>query len=65
MAEDDPRSQGYTIVSKSEFASLDDMKYYDADCEAHASVKKHIMSAGCEGVLTVYTKPEVTGGIES
>lgn len=64
-AEDDPRSQGYTIVSKSEFSSLEDMTYYDTECEAHAGVKKEIMANGCEGVLTVFFKPTVTGGIGS
>jgi hypothetical protein len=34
-AEEDPRSQGYTLVSKTEFASMDDMKYYDNECPAH------------------------------
>ena len=33
------RSQGYTLVAKSEFKTLEDMKFYDADCEAHQSLK--------------------------
>lgn len=62
-AEEDSRSQGFTIVSKTEFASLDDMRYYDTDCEAHADLKSYIKDVTCEGVLTVYMKPEITGGI--
>ena len=62
-AEEDSRSQGYTIVSKTEFASLDDMRYYDTDCEAHAALKSHIKDVTCEGILTVYMKPQITGGV--
>ncbi|KAL7808232.1 hypothetical protein V8C26DRAFT_413497 [Trichoderma gracile] len=61
-AEPDQRSQGYTFVAKSEFASLDDMKYYDAECPAHQALKKVAMTLGVEGILTVYFKPQVTGG---
>lgn len=39
------------------------MKYYDTECEAHAGVKKQILEGvTCEGVFTVFFKPEVTGG---
>ncbi|KAF5619735.1 stress responsive A B barrel domain protein, partial [Fusarium tjaetaba] len=34
-ADEDARSQGYTFVSKTEFASMEDMKYYDEGCQAH------------------------------
>ncbi|KAF1350615.1 stress responsive A/B barrel domain-containing protein, partial [Delphinella strobiligena] len=36
---DDPRNQGYTICAHTSFASVDDMKYYDEQCEAHAALK--------------------------
>ncbi|TFB00690.1 hypothetical protein CCMA1212_007131 [Trichoderma ghanense] len=62
-AEPDQRSQGYTFVAKSEFASLDDMKFYDAECPAHQALKKTALTLGVEGVLTVYFKPQVTGGV--
>ncbi|EHA46391.1 hypothetical protein MCOR27_006718 [Pyricularia oryzae] len=39
-AADDARAQGYTIVAKSEFASEEDMKYYDTECQAHGELKK-------------------------
>ena len=35
----DPRSQGYTLCAQMVFRSLDDMKYYDEQCEAHAALK--------------------------
>lgn len=61
-AEADPRSQGYTLISKTEFASLDDMKYYDTDCPAHAALKAKITEVTCEGIMTVYFKPQAIGG---
>lgn len=62
-AEEDARSQGFTLISKSEFASLEDMKYYDDQCEAHQALKSFAMEK-CEvkGLLTVYFKPQVVGG---
>ncbi|KAI4763898.1 hypothetical protein E4T52_04196 [Aureobasidium sp. EXF-3400] len=38
-AVDDARSQGYTLAAQTTFSSLDDMKYYDNECEAHAALK--------------------------
>ncbi|KAJ9632236.1 hypothetical protein H2203_000640 [Taxawa tesnikishii (nom. ined.)] len=35
----DPRNQGYAICARTTFASLEDMKYYDEECEAHKSLK--------------------------
>ncbi|CAM1502263.1 Fc.00g042470.m01.CDS01 [Cosmosporella sp. VM-42] len=63
-AEADPRSQGYTLVSKTEFASLEDMKYYDEDCRAHGELKSFIKEVTCEGILTVYFKPTEIGGTD-
>lgn len=55
---DDSRSQGWTVVSKTEFASLDDLRYYDEQCEAHAALKAAAKDYGIEGgpagVVTVY-----------
>ncbi|KAL6794777.1 hypothetical protein GGI42DRAFT_333093 [Trichoderma sp. SZMC 28013] len=62
-AEPDQRSQGFTFVSKSEFASLEDMKYYDEECAAHQALKKVAMTLGVEGIMTVYFKPQVVGGV--
>lgn len=61
-AEEDSRSQGYTLVSKTEFASLEDMKYYDDECKAHQELKAVAKTLSIEGILTVYFKPQVTGG---
>ena len=63
-AEEDARSQGYTLVSKTEFASLDDMKYYDEDCKAHSDLKSYIKQVTCEGILTVHFKPTILGGTD-
>ncbi|KAL7795894.1 hypothetical protein V8C37DRAFT_32540 [Trichoderma ceciliae] len=62
-AEPDQRSQGFTFVAKSEFASFEDMKYYDDECPAHQALKKVAFTLGVEGILTVYFKPQVTGGV--
>ncbi|KAG6003623.1 hypothetical protein E4U43_000893 [Claviceps pusilla] len=61
--EKDPRSQGYTVACKTEFASIDDMKYYDVSCQAHQIFKATAKELGVEGVLTVYFQPQVTGGV--
>ncbi|KAK4938398.1 hypothetical protein LTR66_015097 [Elasticomyces elasticus] len=38
-AHSDPRSQGYSLCAQTVFASLEDMKYYDEECEAHNALK--------------------------
>ncbi|KAK3939459.1 hypothetical protein QBC46DRAFT_387985 [Diplogelasinospora grovesii] len=43
---EDVRSKGYTVVAKTEFATLDDMKYYDTECAAHAELKKKAARLG-------------------
>jgi hypothetical protein len=35
----DPRSQGFTVAAQTTFASREDMKYYDEECEAHKALK--------------------------
>ncbi len=55
VAETNPRSLGYTVVAKSEFASPEDMRYYDDECPAHATLKKTAALLGmAEKPLTVY-----------
>ena len=55
VAMDDPRTKGYTIVAKTEFWSLEDLQYYDKECEAHAALKKTAATLGlAEPPLTVY-----------
>ncbi|RDA91216.1 hypothetical protein CP533_3410 [Ophiocordyceps camponoti-saundersi (nom. inval.)] len=61
--EQDSRSQGFTVVSKTEFASIDDMRYFDDECKAHQDVKAFVAkSLTVEGVMTAYFTPGVSGG---
>ncbi|KAI5464574.1 hypothetical protein BGZ63DRAFT_421585 [Mariannaea sp. PMI_226] len=64
-AEEDVRSQGYTVVSKTEFASLDDMKYYDTECKAHDDLKVYLKTLTVDGIMTVYFKPAIIGGTDN
>ncbi|KAI1383803.1 stress responsive A/B barrel domain protein [Hypoxylon trugodes] len=50
----DERSRGYTLVGKTIFRNLDDMKYYDKECEAHKRFKAHAAPRRVGDVLTVY-----------
>ncbi len=63
QAHDDQRSQGYTVAAKSEFSTLEDMKYYDTDCEAHQILKAGVKTLGVEGIMTVYFPPAVVSAI--
>ena len=49
----DPRNKGYTISVKTTFASMEDMKYYDNDCEAHKALKA-VAGPLKEDVLTTF-----------
>jgi len=57
-AEEDPRSQGYTLVAKTEFASMADMRYYDNECAAHGALKVVAKGLAVEGILSVYFTPK-------
>ena len=35
----DARAQGYTLAVKTEFANLEDWRYYDEDCATHKALK--------------------------
>ncbi|OQD68625.1 hypothetical protein PENDEC_c033G06361 [Penicillium decumbens] len=50
---DDPRNKGFTVSVKTTFASMEDMKYYDAECEAHKALKA-VAAPIKEDVLTTY-----------
>lgn len=56
------RTEGYTFVNKTEFASMDDMKYYESECPAHGEVKKVLGEITIDGMMTVVFKPQATGG---
>ncbi|PHH77779.1 hypothetical protein CDD80_203 [Ophiocordyceps camponoti-rufipedis] len=63
VTEDDSRRDGFTVVSKTEFAAMDDMRYYDDECEAHAKLKAFAnKELTVEGVLTAFFTPAVEGG---
>ncbi|OJD40779.1 stress responsive a b barrel domain-containing protein [Diplodia corticola] len=47
------RNQDFTIAANTVFASLDDMKFYDEDCEAHKAIKA-FLKPRIQGVMTVY-----------
>ncbi|KAJ5476275.1 hypothetical protein N7475_002004 [Penicillium sp. IBT 31633x] len=49
----DPRNKGYNLSVKTTFASLEDMQYYDADCEAHKALKA-VAGPVKEEVLTTF-----------
>ncbi|KAK4227530.1 hypothetical protein QBC38DRAFT_477676 [Podospora fimiseda] len=55
----DQRSKGYTVISHMRFSNLDDMNYYDNECEAHAVLKKEGGNLGvAEPPLVVYFEGE-------
>ncbi|KAJ5597932.1 hypothetical protein N7537_008016 [Penicillium hordei] len=49
----DPRNKGYNLSVKTTFASMDDMKYYDNECEAHKALKACVGPVN-EDVLTTF-----------
>lgn len=49
----DPRNQGFNMVIKSSFASIEDMQFYDTQCEAHRAVKA-VVGPAKEDILTVF-----------
>jgi len=38
----DSRNQGYNFVATTQYASMDDIEYYDTDCEAHKQLKSTV-----------------------
>lgn len=46
-------------MAKSEFANMDDLKYYDNECKAHQVLKAAAKTLAMEGVMTVYFKPQI------
>ena len=47
------RNHGFTVAANTVFASLEDMKYYDEDCEAHQAIKA-FLKPKIQGAMTVY-----------
>ena len=50
---DDPRSKDFNVCAQTSFASLEDMKYYDSQCEAHKALKVTVTPL-MQGVMSVY-----------
>lgn len=59
-AHEDARSQGYSFVAKSEFKTIEDMRFYDNECVAHQVLKFGTKPLGVEGVMTIYYEAAVT-----
>ncbi|KAM3064828.1 hypothetical protein ACMFMG_010462 [Clarireedia jacksonii] len=57
-----PRTQGHTLAVRTVFSSLEDMKYYDTECEAHKALKAVAAPKRVGDVLTVYFEDQVKGG---
>ena len=53
---DDQRRQGFTLAVVSEFASEDDMKYYDSECQAHAKLRSFARDVH-QGMMMTYFEP--------
>ena len=49
----DQRAQGFTVAVVSIFASVDDMVYYDNECQAHAALKGFAKTVH-QGAMMVY-----------
>ncbi|KAF3765016.1 hypothetical protein M406DRAFT_331330 [Cryphonectria parasitica EP155] len=51
---EDPRNKGYTLVAHTKFRTMEDMRFYDNECEAHQELKALVKGLGVEAPLTVY-----------
>lgn len=58
---EDDRAKGYTVVAKTEFETLADMRFYDKDCAAHAALRKTVATLGAaEPPLSAYFEGQPT-----
>ncbi|KAH8169950.1 stress responsive a/B barrel domain-containing protein [Sarocladium implicatum] len=73
-AEVSERAQGYTFVAKSEYGSVEDMMFYDTECEAHKALKATAKGLAMDGpplmknsrlFLDLQSSPIVLGEAES
>ncbi|KAH8797767.1 stress responsive A/B barrel domain-containing protein [Xylogone sp. PMI_703] len=55
----DSRAQGHTLAVRTVFASLEDMKFYDTECEAHKALKIFAAPRRVGDVLTAYFEDAV------
>jgi hypothetical protein len=60
-AEGGLKAQGYTFVAKSVFKNMEDMKYYETECQGHQEYKDFLkQNAPVESMLMVYFTPEAS-----
>ncbi|KAF2853332.1 hypothetical protein T440DRAFT_466308 [Plenodomus tracheiphilus IPT5] len=52
---DDPRSQGFTLLTRTVFESKEDMDFYDNEDDAHKAIKALIKPKITEMPLVVYS----------
>ncbi|KAF2154688.1 hypothetical protein K461DRAFT_275843 [Myriangium duriaei CBS 260.36] len=50
----DARNQGFNFCIQSSFASIEDMKYYDEECQVHAGLKSFMQGKLAGPPLTVF-----------
>lgn len=50
----DVRNKGFNLSVKTTFASLDDMKYYDQECEAHKAFKAVAVPVKEDALVTYF-----------
>ncbi|KAL2005706.1 hypothetical protein VTN00DRAFT_10199 [Thermoascus crustaceus] len=50
----DPRNKGFNLAVKTTFASLEDMRYYDTECEAHRALKAVVGPVREDTVMAYY-----------
>jgi hypothetical protein len=54
-ANDSALDQGYNFVTKSVFRNLEDMRFYETECEAHNVFKAYLReNAPVGGLMTVW-----------
>ncbi|KJZ75172.1 hypothetical protein HIM_05366 [Hirsutella minnesotensis 3608] len=54
----DQRSEGFTVAVMTAFKSIEDMRYYDNECSAHAELKEFAKTVH-QGVLMVFFENEL------
>jgi hypothetical protein len=54
----DDRNQGYTLVTRAVFDSIEDMAYYDNECKAHDEIKALLKPKVGGPPLVVYMDAE-------
>ncbi|EAW10508.1 Dabb family protein [Aspergillus clavatus NRRL 1] len=50
----DPRNKGFNISVKTTFASMEDMEYYDKECEAHKALKAMVDGVKQDALTTFF-----------